>query len=207
MAYKEGSRLDQGLTGFTILNRSIPYYVVAILSLILFGFVLGWLPTAGRATPGTTPGMNLPFVAGVVEHAALPVLSTLVAGFGGALAFRGNCIRELGEGYIRVARLRGISDARIAIRYVGRNAILPVYTNLMLGIAGVFGSGIIIETIFSYPAVGYATFNALTNRDYPLLMGTFIFFTTITVVGILIADLTYGIVDPRVSGGGDRESY
>jgi peptide/nickel transport system permease protein len=207
MAYKEGSRLDQGLTGFTILNRSIPYYVVAILSLILFGFVLGWLPTAGRATPGTAPGMNLPFVAGVVEHAALPVLSTLVAGFGGALAFRGNCIRELGEGYIRVARLRGISDARIAIRYVGRNAILPVYTNLMLGIAGVFGSGIIIETIFSYPAVGYATFNALTNRDYPLLMGTFIFFTTITVVGILIADLTYGIVDPRVSGGGDRESY
>jgi peptide/nickel transport system permease protein len=207
MAYKEGSRLDKGLTGFTILNRSIPYYVIAILSLILFGYILGWLPTAGRAEAGTTPGMNVPFMLGVVKHGALPILSTFVAGFGGALAFRGNCIRELGEGYIRVARLRGISDARISIRYVGRNAILPVYTNLMLGIAGVFGSGIIIETIFSYPAVGFATFNALTNRDYPLLMGAFIFFTTLTVIGILIADLTYGIVDPRVRGGGDREAY
>jgi peptide/nickel transport system permease protein len=207
MAYKEGTRFDKGLTGFTILNRSIPYYVVAIMLLIIFGYVLQWFPTSGRTTANTVPGLNYPYMAGIVEHATLPIISTFVAGFGGALAFRGNCVREMGKSYIRVAKLRGVSDGRLAIRYVGRNAILPVYTGLMMGIAGIFGSGIIIEKIFTYPAVGYATFNALTNRDYPLLMGTFIFFTTLTVLGILIADLTYGIIDPRVKGGGDRESF
>jgi peptide/nickel transport system permease protein len=207
MAYNEGTGYDKGLTGFTILNRSIPYYVVAIVMLIYFGYVLEWFPTSGRAAPGTVPGMNMAYMVGIIKHATLPIISTFVAGFGGALAFRGNCVREMGKSYIRVARLRGVSGPRIAIRYVGRNAVLPIYTGLMMGIAGIFGSSIIVETIFSYPAVGYATFNALSNRDYPLLMGSFILLTTITVAGILIADLTYGIIDPRVKGGGERESF
>jgi peptide/nickel transport system permease protein len=206
-AYKEGSRFDGGLTVFTIANRGVPYYFVAIFFLVIFGFVLGWFPTAGRTTQGTVPGLNYPYMAGVIHHASLPILTSFVAGFGGALAYRGNCIREMGESYIKLGHLRGISAGRIAIRYIGRNAILPVYTGLVMGIASVFGSSIIIETIFTYPAMGYATFGALTNRDYPLLMGALIFFTLITILGVLIADLTYGLIDPRVKSGGDRESY
>ena len=207
MAYAEGSRFDSGMTVISIINTTVPYYIVAILALIVFSFNLGWFPSGGRMTPGTTPGFNYPFIAGIVEHAALPILSTFIAGFGGALAFRGNCIREMGKGYIRLARLRGISQGRIAIRYVGRNALLPIYTSIMMGIASLFGSSIILETIFNYPAMGFVTFEALMDRDYPLIMGAFIFFTTITLLGILIADLTYGIIDPRVKGGADRESY
>lgn len=207
MAYTEGSRFDTGMTIFSIVNTTIPYYVVAIVALIVFSFNLGWFPSGGRMTQGTTPGFNYPFIAGIVEHAALPILSSFVAGFGGALAFRGNCIREMGEGYIRLARLRGVSQGRIAIRYVGRNALLPIYTSIMMGIASLFGSSIILETIFNYPAMGFVTFNALTSSDYPLIMGSFIFFTAITLLGILIADLTYGVIDPRVKGGADRESY
>jgi peptide/nickel transport system permease protein len=207
MAYTEGSRFDTGMTVISIINSTVPYYVVAILTLIIFSYNLGWLPTGGRMAEGTTPGLNLPFIVGIVKHAALPVLASFIAGFGGALAYRGNCIREMGKGYIRVARLRGISQGRIAIRYVGRNALLPVYTNIMLGIAGIFSSSIILETIFNYPAMGFLTFNALKSRDYPLIMGAFIFFTVVTLIGILIADLTYGIIDPRVKGGGNRESY
>ena len=207
MAYKEGSRFDSAMTVVSILNTTIPYYIIAIVALIVFSFNLGWFPSGGRMTPGTTPGFNYPFIAGIVEHAALPILSTFIAGFGGALAFRGNCIREMGKGYIRLARLRGISQGRIAIRYVGRNALLPIYTSIMMGIASLFGSSIILETIFNYPAMGFVTFEALMDRDYPLIMGAFIFFTTITLLGILVADLTYGIIDPRVKGGGDRESY
>jgi peptide/nickel transport system permease protein len=207
MAYTEGSRFDTGMTVISIINSTVPYYVVAILALIVFSYNLGWFPSGGRMAQGTTPGLNLPFIVGIMKHAALPILSAFVAGFGGALAYRGNCIREMGKGYIRVARLRGISQGRIAIRYVGRNALLPVYTSIMLGIAGIFSSGIILETIFNYPAMGYITFNALQNRDYPLIMGAFIFFTIVTLIGILIADLTYGIIDPRVKGGSDRETY
>lgn len=207
MAYKEGSRTDSGLTIFTIVNRGIPYYFVAVIFLVTFGFVLGWFPTSGRATPGTNPGLNYPFIAGIIEHAFLPIVTAFVAGFGGALAYRGNCVREMGKPYIKIARLRGLSPGRVAIRYVGRNAILPIYTGIVVGIAAIFGSSIIIETIFQYPAVGFATFGALTNRDYPLLMAAFIFFTFMTVTGVLIADLTYGLVDPRVKSGGERESY
>jgi peptide/nickel transport system permease protein len=207
MAYTEGSRFDAGMTVVSIINTTVPYYIVAIIALIVFSFNLGWFPSGGRMTQGTTPGFNYPFIAGIVEHAALPILSSFIAGFGGALAFRGNCIREMGKGYIRLARLRGISQGRIAIRYVGRNALLPIYTSIMMGIASLFGSSIILETIFNYPAMGFVTFEALMDRDYPLIMGSFIFFTTITLLGILVADLTYGIIDPRVKGGGDRESY
>ncbi|WP_227356394.1 ABC transporter permease [Haladaptatus salinisoli] len=207
MAYKEGSAFDTGMTFVSIVNSTVPYYVVAVLTLILFSFSLGWFPSGGRMNPSTTPGLNLPFIVGIVKHAALPVFSAFVAGFGGALAFRGNCIREMGEGYIRVARLRGISQGRIAIRYVGRNALLPVYTSIMMGIASIFGSSIILETIFNYPAMGMVTFNALMNRDYPVIMGAFIFFTILTLLGILVADLTYGVIDPRVKGGTERETY
>ena len=195
------------MTVVSIANTTIPYYIVAIIALIVFSFNLGWFPSGGRMTSGTTPGLNYPFIAGIVEHAALPVFSAFIAGFGGAMAFRGNCIREMGKGYIRVARLRGISQGRIAIRYVGRNALLPIYTSIMMGLASLFGSSIILETIFNYPAMGFVTFEALMDRDYPLIMGSFIFFTAITLLGILIADLTYGIIDPRVKGGDDRETY
>lgn len=207
MAYKEGSNFDTGLTVVSTLTQTVPYYIVAILMLIVFAFQLKWLPTGGKMTPGTVPGLNWPFIAGIVEHAALPILSSFVAGFGGALAYRGNCVREMGKGYLRLARLRGLSQGRIAIRYVGRNALLPIYTTLMLGVASVFGSSIILEQIFNYRAMGFVTYNALLDQDYPLLMGAFIFFSAITLFGILVADLTYGIIDPRVEGGANRESY
>lgn len=207
MAHTEGSRFDVGMSAFTVVNQTIPYYIVGILLVVFLGFNLGWFPTAGKMNPDTVPGFNWPFVAGVANHGALPIASLFVAGFGGALAYRGNCIREKGKEYMRVGRLRGISDTRLAIRYVGRNALLPVYTQMMVGIAGVFGSSIIVERVFNYQAVGLLTLSALNNRDYPLLMGALIFFTVVTLIGILIADMTYSIIDPRVKGGGERESF
>lgn len=207
MANTEGSNFDVGMSIFTVVNQTIPYYIVGIILIVIFGFNLGWFPTAGKMDPNTTPGFNWPFMVGVVKHGTLPILSGFIAGFGGALAYRGNCIREKGKEYLRVARLRGISENRLAIRYVGRNALLPIYTQMMVGIAAVFGSSIIIERIFNYQAVGLLTLSALNNRDYPLLMGSLIFFTVVTLLGILIADMTYGIIDPRIKEGGEREAF
>lgn len=207
MAYNEGSKLDSALTVFSIVNTTIPYYIVAIAFIVIFAFNLEWFPTGGRMTPDTTPGFNYPYIAGVVWHGVLPIASAFIAGFAGSLSFRGNAIREMGKDYIRIGRLRGVSDGRLAVRYVGRNALLPIYTSIMMGIAGIFSSSIILETLFNYQAMGLLTFQALQSRDYPLLMGALIFFTAMTVVGILIADLTYGLIDPRVKGGGERESF
>lgn len=207
MAYKEGGRFDKTMTTVIIVMHSIPYYVGALLMLSFFAYDLGWFPTGGRMNPTTTPGMNVPFMLGVVHHAALPICTGFILGFGGgALGMRGNSIRIIGEDFVRVARLRGISSNRIATRYVGRNALLPMYTGFMMSIASIFGSSIIMETIFRYPGVGWYTFDALMKRDYPLLMGAFVFFTTITIVGILVADFTYGFVDPRANEKG-KESY
>ena len=207
MAYKEGTRFDKAMTSIIIVMHSVPYYVGALLMLSFFAYGLGWFPTGGRMNPATTPGLNVPFMLGVAHHAALPIATGFILGFGGgALGMRGNSIRIIGDDFVRVAKLRGIGGNRIATRYIGRNAILPMYTGFMMSIASIFGSSIIMETIFRYPGVGWYTFDALMNRDYPLLMGAFIFFTTITIIGILLADFTYGLVDPRVSESG-KESY
>ncbi len=207
MAYYEGSRFDSSTTVVSIVLNSIPYYVGAVILLAFLAFRWNLFPTGGRFWSHTEPGFTVEFMLGVLHHGALPIMSGILIGFGGtALSMRGNCIRVMGSNYLRVARLRGLSDSRIAIRYVGRNAILPLYTGFMIGLAGIFSSSIIMEQIFTYPGVGWYTFDALNQRDYPLLMGILIFFSTITVIGVLIADLTYGLIDPRASTS-DKEGY
>jgi len=207
MAYYEGGKFDSATTIFSVIMNSIPYYVGAIIMLAILGFQQGWFPTGGRYPQSVEPGYNVDFAIGVVQHAALPIASTILIGFGGAaLSMRGNCIRVMGSNYLYVARLRGLSDARIAIRYVGRNAILPLYTGFMISLAAIFSSSIIMEQIFAYPGVGWYTYDALVNRDYPLLMGILIFFSTVTVIGVMIADLTYGLIDPRATTQ-DQEDF
>jgi len=208
MAYKEGSRFDVGATGTGLVLNSTPNYVVALLGLTFLGYQLELFPTGGRYASELAVGFNLPFVLSVLHHGALPILSMAVVAFGGwALNMRGNSIRVLGEDYLRVARLRGLPTRRIALRYVARNAVLPMYTGLMIAIGVAFGGAIIIENIFAYPGVGFYMIRSINARDYPLMMGAFILITVAMVVGITIADLTYGWIDPRAGGGGSRESY
>lgn len=208
MAYKEGSRFDVGSTGVGLFLNSTPNYVVGLLALTFLAYQWELFPTGGRYASELTVGFNLSFLLSVIHHGALPILSMAVVAFGGwALNMRGNSIRILGEDYLRVARLRGLSTRRIGIRYVARNAILPMYTGLMIAIGVAFGGAIIIENIFAYPGVGFYLIQAINSRDYPLMMGAFILITVAMVIGITIADLTYGWLDPRARGGGSRESY
>ena len=207
MAYREGSAFDASSTLTSILANSIPYYIAAILLLYFLGYEWSLLPTSGRMNPSTTVGLNVAFVVGILTHAALPVLSLVVTGFGGkAITMRGNAISELGENYLRVARLRGLPERRIALRYVARNAILPMYTGILISIGTMFGGSVILEKIFAYQGVGYYVFKSISARDYPLMMGGFILITVAVVIGVLIADLTYGKLDPR-AGGESSESF
>lgn len=208
MAYREGEQFDVAASGTSITMNSTPYYVVALVLLTFVGYQLGWFPTRGRIGSDVTPGVNLAFYLSAINHAALPIISLVITGFGGwALRMRGNSIQVLGEDYLRVARLRGITEKRIVRRYVTRNAILPMYTNLMIALGTVFGGSIILEQIFSYPGIGYYMIRGIDHRDYPVVMGGFIIITTAMIVGITIADLTYGYIDPRVQEGESRETY
>lgn len=208
MAYKEGSRLDIGLSSYSTFMTSIPYYVIAVLLVYFLGYQGGYFPIRGRMAAQTTPGLNYPFFAGLVHHAFLPVVSVVITGMGGrALAMRGNSVRVMGEDFIRVAQLRGLKSRTIAVQYVGRNALLPMYTNLMLAIGFMFGGAIILEEIFGYRGVGQLMFSSIGNRDLPLMMGCFLLITVTVVIAIFIADLTYGKLDPRVQSGERHESF
>lgn len=208
MAYAEGSRFDIGSSVVSTVVTSIPYYVVAIVLLWFLGYQWQIFPTGGRVNPDIVPGFRVAYVVSVLKYAALPIASLVIAQFGArALSMRGNSIQVLGSDYLRVARLRGLPQRRIALRYVGRNAVLPMYTNIMISLGTLFGGSIILEKIFTYQGLGYVVFKALGPKDYPLLMGGFLFITLGVVVGVYIADLTYGWVDPRAGSGSDRESF
>lgn len=200
MAYYEGSKFDVGMTITILINGAIPYYVVGLLLLYFVAYNLGWFPTAGRYDTSTTPGFNWPFIRGVFHHGALPIISMLLTSLGGsALGLRANEIRLLGSDYIRVARLRGLSTYTISTRYLARNSILPMYTGLIIGFGGLLGGSVILERIFAYPGMGLLMFDATVQRDFPLLTTALIITTALFVLGTLIADFTYSLIDPRAN--------
>lgn len=208
MAYREGSWFDTGWTGVSMFLNSVPYFVAALLFLYVVAIQLAWFPQGGNVTPGLESGFNVAYIHSVFYHATLPIASLVITGFGGiALGMRGNAIKEIGEEYIRVAHLRGVPGRRIAVRYVGRNAVLPLYTQFLISIGFMFGGSIVLEEIFAYPGLGYYLLGAINGRDYPLMMGIFIVITVAVVSAVLFADLTYGKIDPRVAGEGSGESY
>jgi len=206
MAYREGSRFDIGATGVSVFLSSIPYYVLAILLLFFVGFQTGLFPSGGRYATGLEPGFNLDFILSVLHHGTLPALSLVFTSFA-ALGLRAHSIRVLGSDYIRVARLRGLTERRIVFHYVLRNSILPFYTSFVVGFVGLLGGSIITEQIFQYIGVGWYTFTAAQAGDVPLVLGTFVFFTTAVVLMLLFVDMTYHWIDPRAEGVGASESF
>lgn len=207
MAYQEGSRFDLTSSSVITVLNSVPYYVVGLLLLYYLAYDLGYFPTGGRVESDVPTGFNLSFVSSVLYHAALPIFSLVVTGLGWSLTMRANSIQVLGEDYLRVARLRGLPVSHIATRYVAPNAILPMYTGLMISIGFLFGGSVILEQVFTYPGMGYYLVEAISRRDYPLLMAGFIIITTAVVIGIFVADLTYGVIDPRAGSGQSREAF
>ncbi|MCU4740793.1 ABC transporter permease [Halobacteria archaeon AArc-m2/3/4] len=208
MAYREGSKFDVGSSIIAIFLSSVPYYVAAVVMIYVLALELSLFPLSGRYPRGVEPGFTLEFFTGALHHAVLPAASFIVTTWGGfALGMRGNSIQVLGNDYIRVAKLRGLSDRRIALRYVGRNAILPMWTSFLITVGFMFGASIILEEIFTYRGIGYYMFDSIENRDYPVMMGTFLVITVSVVIAVLVADITYGKLDPRVESGGGDESY
>lgn len=209
LAYYEGTKIDYILSTVSVTMNSVPYYIAGIFLLVIFAHTLGLFPSGDRTTMGIEPGFTVEYILDVLWHAALPILSVVLTAFGGrALGMRGNSIRVLGEDYIRVARLRGLPSNRIQLQYVARNAVLPIYTNVMIQIGFILGGSIILEQIFRYPGVGFYFFRSINARDYPLMMGGFLIITLAVIIAITIADFTYGIIDPRASsGGGNHEAF
>jgi len=208
MAYRQGSRFDSITSVASTVLASAPYYVAAIGLLYFIAYQWSLLPTSGRVGLTVEVGFTLEFVISALRHAILPIFSIVITGVGAqALSMRGNSVSILGDDFLQVARLRGLSERRISVNYVARNAVLPMYTGFMISIGYVFGGSIILERIFQYQGIGFYMFQSISARDYPLMLGCFTVITVGVVGGILIADLTYSKIDPRISsrqGGGEK---
>ncbi len=209
LAYKRQALWEPIVSGVASVLSSIPNYLVGIVLLVWLGVYWNLVPIhkmRGSHSPGMQPSFTWAFIADVLFHAALPILTYVLSTIGSwILSMKSSTIGTLGEDYVTIARARGLPEGRITIAYVGRNAMLPLITQLLISIGFVVGGSILIENIFVYQGIGYRLLSALTTRDYPLMQGIFLIITVSVVLSNLVADFVYGWFDPRVRvAGGER---
>lgn len=208
MAYYRNSPLDHVLSLIASVLSAVPNFIWALIIIIVFGINLRWFNIGelrGTYDPTVTPGFNLEFIASVIKHAALPILIYIISTLGTwMLSMKSSTVSVLGEDYVTVAEARGLSARRISTAYVGRNAALPLFTQLMIAIGFVLGGAVVIEELLVYWGVGHYLFYSITTRDYTAMQGVFLFITSSVVFANLGADLLYARLDPRVSVGGEN---
>jgi peptide/nickel transport system permease protein len=197
-AVKRTTRLGDLLTVSGSVLHGIPQFVLAILLAYVFTTIWAVLPFGAPYDVTIAPGWNAPFVGSLITHAVLPVAAYALSSYGGwLLTMKSSVVSVLGDDFILGAELRGLRRLTVA-RYIARNAILPLFTILALSIGFMFGGSIFIEEIFDYPGLGYTLLASVGTRDYPLMTGTFLIITVAVVVTGILADLLYGVIDPRV---------
>ena len=195
--HKKG-KFDNTVQVFTIVGYSIPVYIIALLFIWLFAVTLGWLPVSGIETPGNSYTGFRWFI-DRVYYMILPVLVMTVGSLGGMTRYvRAAMIESLSMDYIRTARAKGLREKVVVYSHAWRNALLPVVTVIIGWFISIFSGSLIIENMFSLNGMGQLYYKALTGNDYELALIIQMFYVVIALVGQLITDLSYGLVDPRV---------
>jgi len=177
----------------------MPYYILALLLLIVFGFLWPVLPIGGGSAMNLPQAWTLAFAASVLQHAILPALALILIGVGSwFLGMRSLVSNVVTEDYVIFAELAGVDSRRILSSYVMRNALVPQVTGLARSLGGIFNGAVITEKVFGYPGVGSLLVDAVYAGDYGLVLGV----TTISIlgvsIGVLAIDLLYPLLDPRV---------
>lgn len=206
MAYKRDAWWEPILSGLASMLSSIPSYIIGIVLLVFLGVYWGLIPIhqmRGSRSPGIQPGFTVEFIKDIFFHASLPIATYVLATIGSwILSMKSSTMSTLGEDYVTVARARGLPESRITTAYVGRNAMLPLVTQLLISIGFIVGGSILIESIFVYQGIGFRLLESLNTRDYPLMQGIFLIITISVVISNLLADFVYGWLDPRVRVAG-----
>jgi len=198
-AVKQNSLFDKGMTVFVFLGFSIPTFWLALLLMFLFGVKLDWLPISGMVSVDFDTFSLGEKILDIIRHLILPVF---VSAFGG-LAYlsryaRASMLEVIRQDYIRTARAKGLPEHQVIFKHALRNALIPVITLLGLSLPALIGGGFIFETIFAWPGMGRLGYEAIMSRDYPVIMGVGIMVAFLTLLGNLLADITYAYVDPRI---------
>jgi len=198
-AVHRDSLFDRITSVIVFVGFALPTFWLALLLMILFGIHLGWLPISGIRSlnfeylPPGTAFLDL------IRHLILPVLLSAFGGLAGLSRYmRSNMLEVIRQDYIMTARAKGLSERVVIYKHALRNALLPVITILGLSIPGLIGGSVIFETIFAIPGMGQLFYMSVMSRDYPLVMGILFIGAVLTLLGNLLADVSYALADPRI---------
>ena len=197
-AWRRNTWKDHGITAGTMVFYSMPDFWLGMLLLVGFAVILPWFPVGGIVDAGSNQtGMTL--ILDVLHHLFLPALTLTLAYLGEyALIMRSSLLDVMGEDYLIVARAKGLRDKVVRRRHAVPNALLPVVTLTAINFGFVLSGAIAVEAVYSWPGLGKLTADAIRGPDLPMLQGLFLVFSAAVIVFNLIADLTYGYLDPRV---------
>ena len=192
---------DYLINMFCFAGISVPPFWLALMLITLFSVTLGWLPAGGMGELRTGTPLGMAIIE-KLRFAVLPVLTLTILQLGAYTRFmRGAMIETLRQDYVRTARAKGASEGRVLWQHAFVNALAPVLTVLALSFGGLFSGALITETVFAWPGMGKAIYQAILDNDYNLALAGLLIATLSTIVGNLLADLAYAWVDPRVTLG------
>ncbi len=203
-AVKKYSKFDNAVQVFTSIGMSLPSFFIALISILIFASFLGWLPTSGAGSADIIREQMTPFgrFLDTIKYLILPVFVLTVSSLAGITRYvRGAMIDVLSQDYIRTARSKGLKEKVVIYSHAFRNAMIPVVSILVGWFLSIFGGSTITETIFAYPGMGRTLYAALQASDFAFVMLLNVFYTVIGLLGNLLTDILYTVVDPRVRLG------
>ncbi|MBC9928364.1 MULTISPECIES: ABC transporter permease [unclassified Leucobacter] len=196
-AWKRGGWFDRSATWTSLFFWSMPTFWFGLLLLLVFSGT-GLFPSSGMTTVGAGY-TGWAYVLDVARHLVLPVLALSIASYAQyVLIMRSSLLEELGQDYLVTARAKGLPEDLVRRRHALPNALLPTVTMIFLQLAGLISGAVTVETVFSWPGLGYLTFQAIQGPDFPVLQGTFVVFSSIVIFMNFFADILYRAIDPRV---------
>lgn len=197
--WRRGGAVDYVGNGISLILYSMPYFVIGMIVLLIFSATLGWFPTSGMYTIAATYSSPLDQALDLLSHLALPLVTVAIGLIGQySILMRSSIIDTLGEDYITTARAKGLPDGTVLRDHALPNALLPAVTLIAINMGYVIAGAITVEVVFGWPGLGTLTVAALSARDYPILQGIFLLLSVSVVLANFVADLIYGVLDPRV---------
>lgn len=198
-AVHQDSIFDKVTTVLVFIGFAVPTFWLALLLMIFFGISLGWLPISGLRSLNYEYLSAWEQLVDLAKHLILPVFISAFGGLAGLSRYmRANMLEVIRQDYILTARAKGLSERQVIYKHALRNALLPAITILGLSIPGLIGGSVIFETIFAIPGMGQLFYMSVMARDYPTVMGILLIGAILTLVGNLIADVSYALADPRI---------
>jgi peptide/nickel transport system permease protein len=176
----------------------VPYFWLALILVYVLSRILALFPGQGGYDVTLDIGWNWPFISSAIRHALLPALTIVLASVGGwLLGMRNMMVSTLSEDYVLTAEAKGLKRAKIMRSYAARNAVLPSIAGFAIALGFVVSGSVVTEQVFSYPGIGSKLLGAVTNNDYALMQGIFMYITVAVLAANLAVDLLYGVIDPR----------